>query len=318
MLRFISQLYLGGTMAAYITVGATTTHGGKVISGSLHTTHYGFPISRKGDKVICKKCKKITTIVTGDSSYIVDGAPVARAGDATSCGAKLIAVQQSFGESDFEVGGIESDPEEMAKWADDAVAQAEEDGLWAGPPIVHRNPNGSLETEQLSPLSSKKNLDRLATNSEMFDHYRFGKGEALTLDNLGATETLNKVILRRGAFDREGSIQSRFGVQIAEKYDNGDSDYSFDNGYNFGAEGLPWAFGSGDLSGIFNGNINKLSNGSFHLQGQVTYKFSDIFQDPYDTWDWVEGSWDPNGTPYKITGMIKNNINTVITPEEIN
>lgn len=94
-------------MAAYITVGATTTHGGKVISGSPHTTHNGIPISRKGDKVVCKKCKKVTTILTGDASFIVDGAPIARAGDVTSCGAKLIAVQQSFCESDFEVMGVE-------------------------------------------------------------------------------------------------------------------------------------------------------------------------------------------------------------------
>ena len=93
-------------MAAYITVGATTTHGGKVISGSPHTTHNGIPISRKGDKVICKKCKKVTTILTGDASFIVDGAPIARAGDVTSCGAKLIAVQQSFCESDFEVMSV--------------------------------------------------------------------------------------------------------------------------------------------------------------------------------------------------------------------
>ncbi|WP_198015399.1 MULTISPECIES: PAAR domain-containing protein [unclassified Psychrobacter] len=94
-------------MAAYITVGATTTHGGEVISGSPHSTHNGIPISRKGDKVICKKCKKLTTILTGDSSFIVDGAPIARAGDVTSCGAKLIANQQSFCESDFEVMGVE-------------------------------------------------------------------------------------------------------------------------------------------------------------------------------------------------------------------
>lgn len=94
-------------MAAYITVGATTTHGGKVITGSPHSTHNGIPISRKGDKVVCRKCKKLTTILTGDFSFIVDGAPIARAGDVTSCGAKLIAVQQSFCESDFEVGSIE-------------------------------------------------------------------------------------------------------------------------------------------------------------------------------------------------------------------
>lgn len=148
-------------MAAYITVGATTTHGGKVISGSPHTTHNGILISRKGDKVICKKCKKVTTILTGDALFIVDGAPIARAGDVTSCGAKLIAVQQSFCESDFEVMCVEqlaplvfpkSDPEslfasftasddkdsetemsdeELDSWRESAVADGLENGLVA-------------------------------------------------------------------------------------------------------------------------------------------------------------------------------------------
>ncbi|MGP5312896.1 PAAR domain-containing protein [Psychrobacter faecalis] len=94
-------------MAAYITVGAKTSHGGTVISGSPHTTHNGIPISRKGDKVLCKKCKKVTTILSGDASFIIDGAPIARGGDVTSCGAKLIANQQSFAESGFDVMGIE-------------------------------------------------------------------------------------------------------------------------------------------------------------------------------------------------------------------
>jgi hypothetical protein len=47
------------------------------------------------------------TIITGDPSFIVDGAPVARAGDMTSCGSKLIASQQAFSESGFDVGSIE-------------------------------------------------------------------------------------------------------------------------------------------------------------------------------------------------------------------
>ncbi|MGP5118998.1 PAAR domain-containing protein [Psychrobacter alimentarius] len=93
-------------MAAYITVGAKTSHGGIVITGSPHTTHNGIPVARKGDQVMCKKCKKVTTILSGDPSFIVDGAPIARGGDVTSCGAKLIANQQAFAESDFSVGSI--------------------------------------------------------------------------------------------------------------------------------------------------------------------------------------------------------------------
>lgn len=94
-------------MAAYITIGAKTDHGGTVITGSAHTLVNGIPVARKGDKVQCKKCKKVVTIVTGDPAFVIDGAPVARAGDITSCGSKLIAVQQAFAESDFDVGGIE-------------------------------------------------------------------------------------------------------------------------------------------------------------------------------------------------------------------
>ena len=93
-------------MAAYITVGAKTSHGGTVITGSPHTTHNGIPVARKGDQVMCKKCKKMTVIVGGDASFIVDGAPIARGGDVTSCGAKLIANQQAFAESGFSVGSI--------------------------------------------------------------------------------------------------------------------------------------------------------------------------------------------------------------------
>ena len=174
-------------MAAYITVGATTTHGGKVISGSPHTTHNGIPISRKGDKVICKKCKKVTTILTGDASFIVDGAPIARAGDVTSCGAKLIAIQQSFCESDFEVMGVEqpapiqfpkSDPEilfaslaasddkdsedemsdeELGIWVDVSTKQALEDGgLWAGA----GTPEELIYQERLNSLWIDVNGDR--------------------------------------------------------------------------------------------------------------------------------------------------------------
>jgi uncharacterized Zn-binding protein involved in type VI secretion len=95
-------------MAAYITVGAKTSHGGTVISGSAHTLHNGIPVARVGDKVSCKKCKKVVTIVTGDPSYVVDGQPIARHGDLTDCGSKLIAIQQAFAESDFTVMGVKA------------------------------------------------------------------------------------------------------------------------------------------------------------------------------------------------------------------
>ena len=50
---------------------------------------------------MCKKCKKMTVIVSGDASFVVDGAPITRGGDVTSCGAKLITSQQAFAGSDM-------------------------------------------------------------------------------------------------------------------------------------------------------------------------------------------------------------------------
>ena len=50
-------------MAAYITVGAKTTHGGTVISGSAPTTHNGIPVARIADKVLGKKCKKSSQLL---------------------------------------------------------------------------------------------------------------------------------------------------------------------------------------------------------------------------------------------------------------
>ncbi len=55
---------------------------------------------------MCKKCKKMTSIVSSDTFFIVDGAPIARGGEETSCGAKLTVNQQAFVESGFSVGSI--------------------------------------------------------------------------------------------------------------------------------------------------------------------------------------------------------------------
>ena len=52
-------------------------------------------------KSCAKNAKKMTVIVSGDASFVVDGAPIARGGDMTSCGAKLITSQQAFAGSDI-------------------------------------------------------------------------------------------------------------------------------------------------------------------------------------------------------------------------
>lgn len=178
-------------------------------------------------------------------------------------------------------------------------------------------PKIELPKISISPLSSKINLSRPVTSAEMYAHYLLGNGESLNLNNLGATELVSNAIIKDGAFDKHGSIQSRFTRDIAEKFLEGNNDYSFLNGYDVGSEIGIWAFGSGDIGGKFVGSITQLKSGDISVIGEINYKYSDIFRDPYDIKNWVQGSWNPNGTPYNITGSIKHNVNTVVSLKDL-
>jgi len=81
-------------MPAIIVLGDKTDHGGEVIEATGVTDTHGKGFARVGDKVYCpKRGHGMTTIVTGDMSFIVDGAAVAHEGCKTSCGAMLISSQ---------------------------------------------------------------------------------------------------------------------------------------------------------------------------------------------------------------------------------
>lgn len=81
----------------FILLGDKTDHGGVVVSASETSDCYGRGIARVGDQVTCprKGHGHVTTIVTGDSTALIDGRPAARQGDRTACGAILIASQST-------------------------------------------------------------------------------------------------------------------------------------------------------------------------------------------------------------------------------
>lgn len=58
-----------------------------------------------------------------------------------------------------------------------------------------------------------------------------------------------------------------------------------------------------------------MSNGSLNESG-ITVPFGPFCTNPLN-WDWVQGSWDPNGTPYNITGSIKHNVNTIVVLKDL-
>ncbi len=77
-----------------IRLGDKTSHGGTVLEASQHSDSGGIAVARLGDKVSCP-IHGSGAIASGDMTLIVDGKPVARHGDKTSCGALLIAGQQN-------------------------------------------------------------------------------------------------------------------------------------------------------------------------------------------------------------------------------
>lgn len=80
-------------MAEIIRQGDPTSHGGRVLEGSLSDICMGKPIAFMGHKVSCPKCKGIFPIAEGAPNTTFYGRGVALAGMKTACGATLIATQ---------------------------------------------------------------------------------------------------------------------------------------------------------------------------------------------------------------------------------
>jgi uncharacterized Zn-binding protein involved in type VI secretion len=83
----------GKIMAEIIRQGDPTSHGGKVLEGSLSDICMGKPIAFMGHKVSCPTCKGIFPIAEGAPNTTFYGRGVALAGMKTACGATLIATQ---------------------------------------------------------------------------------------------------------------------------------------------------------------------------------------------------------------------------------
>lgn len=77
----------------YIVVGCPTTGGGQVISGNSTFLVEGIPIACVGDKATCPKHKTVASIISGDPYMQVMGKAVARVNDSLSCGCKLLPKQ---------------------------------------------------------------------------------------------------------------------------------------------------------------------------------------------------------------------------------
>lgn len=79
----------------YIVMGCPTSGGGQVISGNSSFLIEGIPVACVGDKATCPKHQTVSAIVSGDPQMQVMGKAVARVNDALACGCKLLPKQST-------------------------------------------------------------------------------------------------------------------------------------------------------------------------------------------------------------------------------
>ena len=82
-------------MRPIIVFNDPTSDGGRVVEGSPSTFINGLAIARVGDRVSCPHGE--CTIGSGDETLLDDDRAVARDGDLTACGARLVATQKDTG-----------------------------------------------------------------------------------------------------------------------------------------------------------------------------------------------------------------------------
>lgn len=71
-------------------IGSKLSHGGTVIEGSDKTYYNGSPVTRIGDKAVCREHGTTVIVDAGQTSINVDGRLVAVEGAKTACGATVL------------------------------------------------------------------------------------------------------------------------------------------------------------------------------------------------------------------------------------
>lgn len=86
-------------MPRVIRLGDATSHGGKVVQVAETSFQVeGIPVARVGDICSCPQQGHTNCVILeGDEGFQIDGVPVAFEGHKTSCGATLLASTDSFG-----------------------------------------------------------------------------------------------------------------------------------------------------------------------------------------------------------------------------
>ncbi|CDH32742.1 hypothetical protein [Xenorhabdus bovienii] len=169
---------------------------------------------------------------------------------------------------------------------------------------------------QYNAMFNHRFADALKNDTSMssiglLKHYREDSGAEISLSRIGVQNRISDLIKKPGAFKRTDgtSIHSRFISQIQ----NGDR-VQFNNSFSFGTESAHphdplWAIGGAKVIGTLTDTKVSPRGDNYNLSGRINYRLEDKFTDPYDTFNWFEKDWNPNGVPFDIRGEWSESVN---------
>jgi hypothetical protein len=135
----------------------------------------------------------------------------------------------------------------------------------------------------------------------MYQHYRNDGGD-LTLQKMGLLNEVQNYSRVQKMHTDLGSQIDKYAREQAGQLSSGTHPMSYDFNNAYQLEGNKFAFGTVTISGEFTAKINVGNDGSYSYEGTTDIQFYDRFTDPYDTLNLFKKDWNPDGTPYNISG----------------
>ena len=139
-----------------------------------------------------------------------------------------------------------------------------------------------------------------------FDHYNNGNGEEVDLDSIGLKDNvINSDVYLQMMTNVNNQIENFVHNQV-KLGSNAPGTYQFswdfNNSYDFTLVKDLFPIGAATIDGKFLGSFTIDGNGNINVNGTLDLNFHDRFEDPWDLFNLVPGSWDPSGDPYDING----------------
>lgn len=196
---------------------------------------------------------------------------------------------------------------------------------WENPPAT-KNPgedygcrcwaepyNPEFKEDRIQNILFIKGDDRTPwTREELFDYYKNGKGETVSLHEIGHLQNIINcatTLSQKGG----GTLFERVSWDICRKArqaKGGSFLYSFRNSYEF----EPYVFEIGGATVGGNSEVHVIEKeGYLIISANIYYNFSDLFNNPYDYFDKFPIPYDPkNKYPFMITEDWKMSLEAII------